>query len=78
MKNYEDRWSWVTLVVDGNKIHFYMNGKESDVRWGTGTHSPQEFQGMLKRYGNIDYYLGTTTSIDDSNPENGLRVILAM
>ena len=29
----------------------------------------KEFQGMLKRYGNIDYYLGTTTSIDDSNPK---------
>ena len=62
MKNYEDRWSWVTLVVDGNDIHLYMNGKESDPRWGTGTHSPLHFEGMLKRYGNVDYYLGTTTS----------------
>jgi len=65
MKRYENQWSWVTLVVDDNKIHFYMNGKESDSRWGTGTHSPQIFEGMLKRYGNIDYYLGTTTSVKD-------------
>ena len=68
MKNYEDRWSWVTLVVDENNIHLYMNGKESDARWGTGTHSPLYFEGMLKRYGNVDYYLGTTTSIEDTNP----------
>ena len=53
-------------VVDGNDIHFYMNGKESDKRWGTGTSSPQHFEGMLKRYGNVDYYyLGTTTSVTD-------------
>ena len=67
MKNYEDRWSWITLVVDGNDIHFYMNGKESDARWGTGTPSPQSFEGMLKRYGNVDYYLGTTTSVNDDD-----------
>ena len=68
MKNYENRWAWITLVVDENKIHFYMNGKESDARWGTGTHSPQEFEGMLKRYGNKSYYLGTTTSVPDDEP----------
>jgi hypothetical protein len=67
MKRYENQWSWVTLVVDDNKVHFYMNGKESDARWGTGTHSPQEFEGMLKRYGNVDYYLGTTTSVADND-----------
>ena len=67
MKNYEDRWSWVTLVVDENDIHLYMNGKESDARWGTGTHSPLHFEGMLKRYGNVDYYLGTTTSVREDD-----------
>jgi hypothetical protein len=69
MKRYENRWTLVTLVVDENNIHFYMNGKESDARHGTGTHSPQHFEGMLKRYGMVDYYLGTTTSVtnDDVN-----------
>jgi hypothetical protein len=67
MKRYENIWSWVTLVVDENKIHFYMNGKESDARWGTGTASPQYFQGHLKRYGNTPFYLGTTTSVGDTD-----------
>lgn len=67
MKRYENQWSWVTLVVDDNKVHFYMNGKESDARWGTGTHSPQEFEGMLKRYGNVNYYLGTTPSVSEDD-----------
>jgi len=68
MKRYEGLWAWVTLVVDEGKIHFYMNGKESDARWGTGTASPQYFQGHLKRYGNTPFYLGTTTSVGDDNP----------
>ena len=67
MKRYEGLWAWITLVVDEGKIHFYMNGKESDARWGTGTKSPQYYQGHLKRYGNTPYYLGTTTSVADSN-----------
>ena len=67
MKRYENRWTLVTLVVDENNIHFYMNGKESDARHGTGTHSPQHFDGMLKRYGMVDYYLGTTTSVGNED-----------
>jgi hypothetical protein len=67
MKRYENRWTLVTLVVDDNNIHFYMNGKESDARHGTGTHSPQHFEGMLKRYGMVDYYLGTTTSVGNED-----------
>ena len=67
MKRYENKWTWVTFVVDDNKVHFYMNGKESDARWGTGTHSPLEFAGNLKRYGNVPYYLGTTTSVPVDN-----------
>jgi hypothetical protein len=67
MKRYENRWSWITLVVDGNNIHFYMNGRESDARWGTGTHSPLEFEGRLKSYGLNPWYIGTTTSVGDSD-----------
>ena len=67
MKRYEGLWAWVTLVVDDGKVHLYMNGKESDARWGTGTKSPQYFEGYLKRYGNTPYYLGTTTSVEDND-----------
>ena len=73
MKRYENKWSWITFVVDDNKIHFYMNGKESDARWGTGTHSPLEFEGNLKRYGNVNYYLGTTTSVPNDNVQRWFR-----
>jgi len=61
------QWSWVTLKVDGNNVHFYLNGKESDARWGTGTDSPQTFDGRLKRYGKTDWYIGTTTSVGDND-----------
>lgn len=67
IKRYENKWSWVTLVVDGNNIHFYLNGKESDARWGTGSPSPISFDGRLKRYGKEDYYIGTTTSVDKND-----------
>jgi hypothetical protein len=67
MKRYENKWSWITLTVDGNNIHFYMNGKESDARWGTGTPSPLKFNGSLKRYGNLPYYLGTTSSVNSTD-----------
>jgi len=73
MKRYENQWTWITLVVDSNNVHFYMNGKESDARWGTGTHSPLHFEGMLKRYGNVDYYLGTTTSVSDDEPSKWFK-----
>ena len=59
--------------MDENNVHFYMNGKESDARWGTGTPSPQHFEGMLKRYGNVDYYLGTTTSVSDNDPSKWFK-----
>ena len=69
MKRYENQWTVITLVVDSDNsnIHFYMNGKESDARWGTGTASPLHYEGMLKRYGNKPYYLGTTPSVPIDN-----------
>jgi len=67
IKRYENKWTWMTLVVDDNNIHFYMNGKESDARWGTGTHSPQTFEGRLKSYGMNPWYLGTTTSVSEDD-----------
>ena len=50
-----------------------MNGKESDARWGTGTKSPQYYQGHLKRYGNTPFYLGTTTSVSDNDPSKWFK-----
>jgi hypothetical protein len=63
----------VTLVVDENDIRLFMNGKESDSRWGTGTASPLHFEGLLKRYGNVEYYLGTTTSVSDDDPSKWFK-----
>jgi hypothetical protein len=65
MKRYENQWSWVTLSVDtsNQNIHFYLNGNESDSRWGTGTSSPLHYDGRLKSYGLDDWYIGTTTSV---------------
>ena len=50
MKRYENYWSWITLSVDveNNKIHFYLNGNESDAKMDNGTHSPLSFDGKLK------------------------------
>ena len=36
------------------------------IRWER-IHSPLHFEGMLKRYGNVDYYLGTTTSVREDD-----------
>ncbi|NDB55637.1 hypothetical protein EB169_07390, partial [archaeon] len=65
MKRYENLWTWVTLKVDSynKKIHFYLNGKETDARFGTGVHSPMDYNGDLKRYGIESYYMGTSPSI---------------
>jgi len=73
MKRYENQWSMVTLVVRGNNIHFYLNGKESDARWGTGTPSPLSFEGLLKRYGNQPYFLGTTPSVTNDDPSKWFK-----
>jgi hypothetical protein len=35
-----------------------LNGKESDMRYGTGTESPLDYEGFLKRYGGNPYYIG--------------------
>jgi hypothetical protein len=65
MKRYENQWSWVTLSVDtsNQNIHFYLNGKESDARHGTGTESPLHYDNRLKSYGLEDWFIGTTTSV---------------
>jgi hypothetical protein len=68
IKRYENQWSWVTMAVDSEnkKIHFYLNGKESDARLGTGTKSPISYNEQLKRYGNEPFYIGYSKSPTES------------
>ena len=70
MKRYENQWSWVTFAVDieTRKIHVYMNGVESKASSGTGTDSPASIESSLRTYKEVDYYLGTTTSLTNDNP----------
>jgi hypothetical protein len=64
IKRYENQWSWVTMAVDAEnqKIHFYLNGRESDARLGTGTQSPLIFNESLKRYGMEPFNVGYSKS----------------
>ena len=70
MKRFENQWSWVTIATDAyeKKIHVYMNGVESQSSSGTGTDSPSTYEGNLKRYMDMDYYLGTSPFLGDDNP----------
>jgi len=69
-KRYENEWTWVTMVVDtmDKKMHWYLNGRESSARNGTGTDSPISYTGSLKRYGSEPFYIGHTPSIDINEP----------
>ena len=69
-KRYEGEWTWVTMVVDDleKKMHFYLNGNESDARNGTGTQSPIKYQYNLKRYGNEPFYIGYTSTVEPFEP----------
>jgi hypothetical protein len=69
-KRYEGEWTWVTMVVDDleKKMHFYLNGNESDARNGTGTQSPFEYNYNLKRYGNEPFYIGHTSTVEPFEP----------
>jgi len=64
IKRYENQWSWITMSVDAEnkKIHFYLNGRESDARLGTGTQSPLEYKEPLKKYGMEPFTIGYSKS----------------
>jgi hypothetical protein len=68
IKRYENQWSWVTMAVDAEnkKVHFYLNGRESDARLGTGTQSPFGYDEPLKRYGSEPFYIGYSKSPTES------------
>ena len=69
-KRYENEWTWVTMVLDTvrGKMHFYLNGRESSARNGTGTSSPVQLTGLLKHYGSEPYYIGRTPSVSTKEP----------
>jgi hypothetical protein len=69
-KRYENEWTWVTMVVDDydKKMHFYLNGRESDARNGTGTQSPINYQFDLKRYGSEPFYIGRSAGTSEFEP----------
>ena len=52
IKRHPDVWThlMVTVDVDKNEMRFYLNGRESDSRFGHGSQSPLGFQSPLKRY----------------------------
>ena len=60
IKRPPDVWThlMVTVDVDTQEIRFYLNGEESDSRFGHGSQSPLGFQTPLKRYGGNPYYIG--------------------
>lgn len=70
VKRYENEWTWVTMVVDNStkRMHFYLNGRESDARNGMGTQSPIDFKYDLKRYGSEPFYIGHTPSTPGFEP----------
>ena len=72
IKRYENQWSWVTLSVDDEtkKIHFYLNGTESDARLGTGTLSPQKYEQPLKRYGLEPFMIGYSDTVINGEPNH--------
>jgi hypothetical protein len=58
------------MVVDTNenKMHWYLNGRESSARNGTGTESPISFNSPLKKYGSEPFYIGHTPSTSAFEP----------
>jgi hypothetical protein len=70
MKRYENQWSWITFSVsiEAKQIRVFMNGIESKASTGTGTNSPVSFEGFLRNYRDVDYFLGTTTALSKESP----------
>ena len=60
IKRPPDIWThlMVTVDVDNNELRFYLNGQESDSRFGHGSESPLGFESPLKKYGGNPFYIG--------------------
>lgn len=67
IKRHPDIWThlMITVNVDKNEMRFYLNGRESDSRFGHGSQSPLGFESPLKKYGGNPFYLG----VGDPNKE---------
>ena len=67
IKRPPDVWThlMVTVNVDKGELRFYLNGEESDSRFGHGSQSPLEFESPLKKYGGNPFYIG----VGDPNKE---------
>jgi len=67
IKRHPEVWThlMITINTDKEEMRFYLNGKESDSRFGNGSESPLKFQSPLKRYGGNPFYLG----VGDPNKE---------
>ena len=68
IKRYAEVWThlMVTVNVDKDEMRFYLNGEESDSRFGHGSESPLEFESPLKKYGGNPFYIG----VGDPRKEN--------
>ena len=60
IKRPPDVWThlMITVDVENQEMRFYLNGEESDSRFGHGSQSPLGFQTPLKKYGGNPYYIG--------------------
>ena len=60
IKRPPDVWThlMITVNVENQEMRFYLNGQESDSRFGHGSQSPLGFQTPLKKYGGNPYYIG--------------------
>ena len=56
----------VTHDSTNNSLRFYLNGQESDARFGHGVESPLIMKGNAKRYGGVPYYLGVKNPNEDN------------
>jgi len=77
IKRYENQWTWITLAVNAEKkfIHFYLNGKESDARLGTGTSSPLQYTEPLKKYGMEPFQIGYSAGNGETYFKGGIAQI---
>ncbi|MBT3962126.1 hypothetical protein HOE22_00235 [Candidatus Woesearchaeota archaeon] len=60
IKRHPETWThlMITVNVDKGEMRFYLNGEESDSRFGHGSESPLKFESPLKKYGGNPFYIG--------------------
>jgi hypothetical protein len=77
IKRYENQWTWITLAVNADRkfVHFYLNGKESDARLGTGTYSPLQYTEPLKKYGMEPFQIGYSAGNGETYFKGGIAQI---